>query len=121
MNYIKYLKDARLINLLYTSGEEFPKKPKQIYVHNTNLMHVVEEDQQNVDIEHKTFLYNALHARHKVNQGKNQSDFLVDNDLIFRYENNPTRKLAGKTHYVADVTQSTNKNIIPLWVLGFLY
>lgn len=32
MNYIKYLKDARLLNLLYSEGEEFPKKPKQIYV-----------------------------------------------------------------------------------------
>ena len=27
MNYIKYLADARLINMVYPKGEEFPKKP----------------------------------------------------------------------------------------------
>ena len=41
MNYIKYLRDARLLNLLYAEGEEFPKKPKQIYVQNTNLMYAI--------------------------------------------------------------------------------
>ncbi len=121
MNYIKYLKDARLINLLYSPGEDFPKKPKQIYVHNTNLMHVIQEEELNTDIEYKTFIYNALHARHKVNQGKNEADFLVDNEFIFRYDNNPPRKQTPKTYYVADLTQSNTKNIIPLWILGFLY
>lgn len=121
MNYIKYLKDARLINLLYSSGEDFPKKPKQVYVHNTNLMHIIQKENRNTEIEHKTFLYNALHARHKVNQGKNDSDFLVDNELIFRYENNQLRKYATKTYFVSDIRQSTTKNIIPLWILGFLY
>ena len=121
MNYIKYLKDARLINLLYSPGEEFPKKPRQIYVHNTNLLHVIQAENSDRVIEHKTFLYNTLHARHKVNQGKNQSDFLVDNEYIFRYDNQPARKQTAKTFYVADVTQSIDKNILPLWILGFLY
>ena len=31
MNYIKYLADARLINLVYPKGEEFPKKPSKDY------------------------------------------------------------------------------------------
>lgn len=121
MNYIKYLKDARLINLLYSAGEDFPKKPKQVYVHNTNLMHIIQEENRNTEIEYKTFLYNALHARHKVNQGKNEADFLVDNELVFRYETNQLRKHATKTYFVSDIRQSTTKNVIPLWVLGFLY
>ena len=37
MNYIKSLKDARLINMLYRVGEEFPKKPAMVYMHNTNI------------------------------------------------------------------------------------
>ena len=30
MNYIKYLADARLINMVYSKGDEFPKKPARI-------------------------------------------------------------------------------------------
>ena len=33
MNYIKYLADARLINMVYPKGEEFPKKPSKIMMH----------------------------------------------------------------------------------------
>ena len=38
VNYIKYLKDARLLNMLYTEDEEYPKKPSMVYMHNTNVM-----------------------------------------------------------------------------------
>lgn len=121
MNYIKYLKDARLINLLYSAGEDFPKKPKQIYVHNTNLMYAVQPEVLHKEIVSKTFLYNALHSKHKVNLGKNQSDFLVDYEYCFRYEAGNIRKQSAKTYYVTDLTQTFGKNIIPLWILGFLY
>lgn len=30
MNYIKYLADARLINLVYPKGEEFPKNRQRL-------------------------------------------------------------------------------------------
>jgi len=62
MNYIKYLKDARLLNLLYKEGEEFPKKPSLVYVQNTNLLHAVNPGNVDKTTECKTFLYNALHA-----------------------------------------------------------
>ena len=41
MNYIKYLADARLINMVYPKGESFPKKPAKIMMHNTNLMYSI--------------------------------------------------------------------------------
>ena len=41
MNYIKYLSDARLLNMIYRHGEEFPKKPSGLYLHNTNLMYAM--------------------------------------------------------------------------------
>ena len=40
-SYIKYLADARLINLVYPKGEEFPKKPSKIMMHNSNLMYSI--------------------------------------------------------------------------------
>ena len=60
MNYIHYLAEARLINMVYPIGESFPKKPARIMLHNTNLMYPiysVKTDEQNVL---ETFFTNAL-------------------------------------------------------------
>lgn len=69
MNYIKYLADARLINLVYPKGEEFPKKPSKIMMHNSNLMYsiypVKVEEQDVLD----TFFVNTLWKDHKVHKG----------------------------------------------------
>ena len=60
MNYIKYLAAARLINMVYPKGEEFPKKPSKLMMHNTNLMYsiypVKVEEQDVLD----TFFMNTL-------------------------------------------------------------
>ena len=39
VNYLSYLKEARLINMLYTVEESFPKKPAVVYMHNTNILY----------------------------------------------------------------------------------
>lgn len=121
MNYIKYLKDARLLNTLYVDGEDYPKKPKQLYVHNTNLMHAVFPDNTNQEAERKTFLYNALHAKHKVNTGRYHSDFCVDKKINFKYDTKTTNRHGSKIYFAVDATETINKNEIPLWLFGFLY
>lgn len=121
MNYIKYLKDARLLNLLYSVGEDFPKKPKQIYVQNTNLMHVIGQDFVNREVECKTFLYNTLHAKHKVNLGKKQYDFCIDQKYQFKLGNNSSIKNSLNCFYAIDGITVGQKNEIPLWLFGFLY
>lgn len=121
MNYIKYLKDARLLNLLYTEGEEFPKKPKQIYVQNTNLMHAVYPEKVDQNAEYKTFFYNALHAKHKINTGRKNNDFLVDTEYNFKFDNLGTDKLTSKTYSITTEKNTNTKNQIPLWLFGFLY
>lgn len=122
MNYIKYLKDARLLNMLYAEGNEYPKKPNQVFVHNTNLMHVVNPENVDKTAERKTFFYNALHACHKVNMGKYQMDFCIDQRYHFKCENKPvTGKHYSKANYAVDNIEVGNKNEIPLWLFGFLY
>lgn len=122
MNYIKYLQDARLLNLLYFVGDSFPKKPNRIYVHNTNLMHAVSPGNVDREAERRTFLYNALHARHKVNMCKHHSDFFIDQTYHFKYEPKPQyAKYNSKVVYVVDDVQVGTKNEVPLWLLGFLY
>ncbi len=122
MNYIKYLKDARLLNTLYSEGEEYPKKPNQVYVHNTNLMYAVNPDYVDKIAERKTFFYNALHARHKVNMCKYQQDFCIDQLHHFKCECKPeSGKHYSKALYAVDDILVGSKNAIPLWLFGFLY
>ena len=122
MNYIKYLKDARLLNTLYAEGDEYPKKPKQVYVHNTNLMYAVSPENVDKALERKTFFYNALHVRHKVNMCKYQNDFCIDQQIHFKCEiNSEDIKQSSNVIYAVDELETGNKNVIPLWLFGFLY
>ena len=122
MNYIKYLKDARLLNMLYTSGDEYPKKPNLVYIHNTNLLYTMNSCPVDKSSERKTFFYNALHARHKVNICKYHTDFCIDHQYHFKCENKPENgKHYSKVIYAADEIEIGNKNVIPLWLFGFLY
>lgn len=122
MNYLKYLKDARLLNMLYAEGDEYPKKPNQVYVHNTNLMYAVSPANVDKVAERKTFFYNALHACHKVNICKYHLDFCIDLKYHFRCESKPeSGKLYSKALYAVDDIEVGNKSVIPLWLFGFLY
>ena len=122
MNYIKYLKDARLLNMLYDDGDEYPKKPNQVYVHNTNLMYVITSSDVDKKAEQKTFFYNALHVRHKVNTCKYHLDFCIDQQYHFKCDKKPeSGKQYSKALYAVDNIKVGSKNEIPLWLFGFLY
>ena len=122
MNYIKYLADARLINMVYPKGEEFPKKPSKLMMHNTNLMYsiypVKVEEQDVLD----TFFMNTLYKDHKLYKGDKGTSFMVDNGLHFRicaegckFKNNPN------VYYAVHKLELGHGNMIPLWLFGFLY
>lgn len=122
MNYIKYLADARLINMVYPKGEEFPKKPSKLMMHNTNLMYsiypVKVEEQDVLDI----FFMNTLYKDHKLYKGDKGTSFMVDNGLHFRicaegckFKNNPN------VYYALHKLELGHGNMIPLWLFGFLY
>lgn len=122
MNYIKYLADARLINLVYQRGEDFPKKPAKIMMHNTNLMYSiypVKVEEQDVL---ETFFVNALWKDHKVNKGDKGTSFLVDEKLLFRICNEETKfKNNPNVIYAMHKMELGHRNQIPLWLFGFLY
>ena len=122
MNYIKYLADARLINMVYPKGEEFPKKPSKLMMHNTNLMYsiypVKVEEQDVLD----TFFMNTLYKDHKLYKGDKGTSFMVDNGLHFRicaegckFKNNPN------VYYTLHKLELGHGNMILLWLFGFLY
>ncbi|HCC51688.1 MAG TPA: AAA family ATPase [Porphyromonadaceae bacterium] len=121
MNYIKYLTDARLVNMLYHVGEDFPKKPSKVYIYNTNLLHVINQKQVNESSEYKTFLYNQMQKDSLINEGTKYSDFTVDNECYFCIKTNRTFKNNPKYYYVLNDMNTSENNVIPIWLFGFLY
>lgn len=123
MNYIKYLKDARLLNMLYYDGEEFPKKPALVYTHNTNLIYPVSLTPIQKQILNETFFYNMLHKDHRLNKGEKDIHFLVDKKIAFNIESDASksRKQRQDVYHVTDKVESNEENVIPLWLFGFLY
>ena len=121
MNYIKYLSDARLLNMVYRQGEEFPKKPSGLYLHNTNLMYAMSTGQVDEQTLMETFFQNALWGRHKVQAGDRSSTFIVDGKQRFRIcLEQPRRKNTDVLYTLSNIPEGMNQEI-PLWVYGFLY
>ena len=122
MNYIKYLADARLINMVYPKGEEFPKKPAKLMMHNSNLMYAVYPVKVREQDVLDTFFLNTMYKNHKLYKGDKGTSFLVDESLHFRictedckFKNNP------EVYYAIHRMEQGKGNIIPLWLFGFLY
>ena len=124
MNYIKYLADARLINIIYPVGEEFPKKPSKIMMHNSNLMYAIYPIQASQQDLMETFFVNSLWKDHLVNQGNKEHFFMVDGKLKFRVcdaQSDHKIRYSTDTFYARYNTEIGKGNQIPLWLLGFLY
>ena len=124
MNYIKYLADERLIKLIYPVGEEFPKKPAKVMMHNPNLMYAIypiEYSKQNIM---ETFFVNALWKDHVVNQGNKDAYYIVDGARKFKVcpaDDNPKARYNPDTIYARYGTEIGQDNRIPLWLFGFVY
>jgi hypothetical protein len=122
MNYIKYLADSRLINMVYPKGEKFPKKPSKIMMHNTNLMYSiypVKVEEQDVL---ETFFLNTLYKDHKLNIGDKGATFLVDGATNFRICGDEGKvKINPDFYYAVHRMEMGHRKQIPLWLFGFLY
>jgi predicted AAA+ superfamily ATPase len=124
MNYIKYLTDARLLNMIYPVGESFPKKPSKIMLHNSNLLYAIYPLQVSKQEAMETFFVNSMWKDHKVNQSSRDQFYTVDGKLKFRVCD---ANIPHKIRYAPDVvyarynTEIGKENQIPLWLLGFLY
>ncbi|MGL4412465.1 MAG: ATP-binding protein [Bacteroidales bacterium] len=122
MNYIKYLQDARLINMLYPLGEEYPKKPAQVYLHNTNIMYPLQMNQVDEQLQRETFFYNVLYKDNKLNVGAKNAHFLVNGKWNFRIDGEQIKgRINPDWYYAQDTIEVGSDNIIPLWLFGFLY
>lgn len=124
MNYIKYLTDARLLNMIYPAGENFPKKPSKVMLHNSNLLYAIYPIHVDKQTAMETFFVNSLWKDHKVNQQGREPFYLVDGHLKFRICDATSRnkiRYTPDTIYARYNTEIGKDNQIPLWLLGFLY
>lgn len=121
MNYIKYLQDARLLNLLYPKGAMFPKKPSRVFLHNTNLLYAVSMSKPDELSVMETYLYNMLHSRYKVYAKRKGVTFSVNDKDFCVYATN--QKIKKNEHVINAISnlEVGHQNNIPLWLFGFLY
>jgi hypothetical protein len=124
MNYIKYLADARLLNMLYPVGEEFPKKPSKVMLHNSNLLYTIYPVQVKQQTAMETFFVNTLWKDHKVNQAGRDTFYTIDGHQKFKVVDalsHHKNRYSPDTIYARYNTEVGRGNLIPLWLLGFLY
>ena len=124
MNYVKYLADARLINMIYPVGQEFPKKPSKIMMHNSNLLYAIYPIQTSTQEAMETFFVNSLWKDHKVNQRGREQNYIIDGKLQFRICNaldDKKIKYQNDCYYARYNTEVGLGNKLPAWLLGFLY
>lgn len=124
MNYIKYLAEARLINVIYPIGQKFPKKPSKVMMHNPNLMYAIypiRVEQQDIM---ETFFVNSMWKDNIVNQSSKDNYYIINGNKKFRICNatsNSKIRMTPDTIYARYNTEIGKDNQIPLWLLGFLY
>jgi len=122
MNYLKYLEEARLVNMVYREGENFPKKPAAVMLHDPNLMYAINSPTMTRQNMMETYLVNTLWRHHTVNRLRKEGTYRIDGrtDLCV-CEKNKRIKLTPETLRVVYDVDRGDKGIIPIWMFGFLY
>lgn len=126
MNYLRYLKNARLIRLLCSvdSIKDASKKPNKVYLHNTNLLYAISPENVDEANLRETFFYNQVGPDRKI-ASTDRGHFLVNNQYNFEISgsnNDVESKFRTEDFFVAaDMIERGEGNKIPLWLFGFLY
>jgi len=125
-DYLRYMNDAMLINLLHKRGKGISRltKPEKIYLHHPNLMLAIPGSSANTGNLRETFFYNQVSYNHLINY-TDKGDFIVDDRYIFEIggKNKGSSQISGieNSYLVLDNIETGNRNEIPLWLFGFLY
>ncbi|MCE1198148.1 MAG: AAA family ATPase [Marinilabiliales bacterium] len=121
LNYFHYLKHAKLIDLLFANGNNGTlQKPEMVYLHNTNLLHIIAPDNINNRNLRTTFFYNQVGYQHVVKSSV-ENDFRVDGQWEFVVGGKYTQPKGENGFAAADMIEVGEGNVIPLWLFGFLY
>ena len=126
VEYLKYLGDAKVLNLLYSDKKKIGKlsKPDKVYLENPNMLYALAPTKVEIGTLRETFAIGSLSESHNVEYGKAQGDFKVDGKYTFEIcgRSKDFSQIAGvKDSYVfADDWDMPDGAKLPLWMLGFL-
>jgi predicted AAA+ superfamily ATPase len=126
VSYLHYLQETRLTKHLYkdSTGMSKLQKPDKIFLENTNLAYVLATGRVNIGNLRKSFFFNQLEYRHKVEYPE-KGDFLIDGKYTFeiggKSKNNRQIYSLPDAYIAADDIEYGVDNKIPLWMFGFLY
>ena len=127
VEYLKYLGDAKVLNLLYSDKKKIGKlsKPDKVYLENPNILYALAPTKVEIGTLRETFAIGSLSESHNVEYGKVQGDFKVDSRYTFEIggRGKDFSQIAGmKDSYIfADDWDVPDGAKLPLWMLGFLY
>ena len=127
VEYLKYLGDAKVLNLLYSDKKKIGKlsKPDKVYLENPNILYALAPTKVEIGTLRETFAIGSLSESHNVEYSKAQGDFKVDGKYTFEIggRSKDFSQIAGvKDSYVfADDWDMPDGAKLPLWMLGFLY
>ena len=127
VEYLKYLGDAKVLNLLYSDKKKIGKlsKPDKVYLENPNILYALAPTKAEIGTLRETFAIGSLSESHNVEYGKAQGDFKVDGKYTFEIggRSKDFSQIAGvKDSYIfADDWDMPDGAKLPLWMLGFLY
>jgi len=121
MNYLRYIKNARIINMLFQNGSEDDiKKPNLVYLHNTNLMYAIDPGNISSKTLRQTFFYNQVGYQHQIKSSE-KADFKINDMYHFNIGGKYTSPVEDGFFAAADMIEVGSGNTIPLWLFGFLY
>ncbi|MCK5135310.1 MAG: AAA family ATPase [Bacteroidales bacterium] len=126
VKYLYLLERADLLMLLQagTHGISKMNKPEKIYLNNSNLVATLASDSFDVGTMRETFFYNQLQVNHNL-RDSDRGDFVVDNKYTFeiRGKHKTMKQITGidNAFIATDNIEFSSRNIIPLWLFGFLY
>ena len=127
IEYLKYLGDAKVLNLLYSDKKKVGKlsKPDKVYLENPNILYALAPSKVEIGTLRETFAISCLTESHDVEYGKSQGDFRVDGRYTFEIggRSKDFSQTAGlpDSYIFADDWDIPDGAKLPLWMLGFLY
>ncbi|MBR4364067.1 MAG: ATP-binding protein [Prevotella sp.] len=127
VEYLKYLGDAKVLNLLYSDKKKIGKlsKPDKVYLENPNILYALTPTKAEIGTLRETFAICSLSESHTVEYGKAQGDFKVDGKYTFEIggRSKGFSQIAGveNSYIFADDWAMPDGAKLPLWMLGFLY
>lgn len=121
-NYMHTLSDTGILRQIYKSEDDEHKKPTMCFLENTNIAYALKPTPTSPMDIYTTFFLNQVSKDYHVDAGsRSQIHFVVDKQYSFKIDKEIIGRYKEGTYHAVHGLNTGEKNIIPLWMFGFLY